>query len=402
MAKTLSGGFAVLLLVGALTACGGGGGSAAQAPGQCNNDDPVRVGGIFDITGAVAEVSQQQVRGAELAVQQLNTGGGVLGRCVKLLVKDAAGDPTKASAAARELIDRDEVDTLIGPPNTATAGASAEVSSESGVLQLVGNTGPIDYQKYPNVFRMEFAVGQVGPGFVDIAKELGRTRIGILASNDAFGSSYPDLIRTAAAQQGLEIARTELFDPQTVDLLPQVRAVKDSGADILVVVATGQAGVSLFKARQELNWTAPVLAFSGVATPQIQKAVGPDALRDVYITLNYHDLLRPPGSDAPNGQKAQEFVTALKASLNQNPLAENIAYSSTGYDMVMMTAHLAAKAHSLELDALRNALYAAPFTGVKATYAASQDSHDLVSSEQLSFARAGTLQDGTLEQVTAG
>jgi len=384
----------------AVSACGGSS-DKASSDGNCDDGDPIRIGAVLELTGPVAEVSQQQLQGAELAVKELNAGDGVMGRCVELIDKDSENDPTKAAAVTRELIDREEVNALIGPVNSGPQGASIEVSKETDTLQIIGALADIDYASYPFVFRAEFASKQVGPGFVSFVDELGKKKIGILASNDAFGTSIADSVQATAKEQGVTLAKTEFFDPQSVDLLPQVRSVRDSGADVVVVVATGQTGISLLNARKELKWDAPVLGFSGIATPEIVEGVGEAGMKDVYVTLNYDKLVRDPGAAAPADAKVVDFIAKLKKARNEDPLKLNIQWPTGGYDMVMLLASAMNEADSTDPEKVRDALYANGFDGVKSTYKASDGDHDMIPDDQLAFVVAGSLKDGTLERVAA-
>lgn len=383
-----------------LAACGGSSSDNAGG-GKCDNGNPIRIGAVLELTGPVAEVSQQQLEGAQLATKEINAGGGVIGRCLKLISKDSENDPTKAAAVTRELVDREKVDALIGPVNSGPQGASIEVSKETNTLQIVGALANIDYSKYPSVFRAEFASKQVGPGFLTFVKKLGRKRIGIIASNDTFGTSIADSVQATAKEQGVPIGKTEFFDPQSVDLLPQVRSVRDSGADVVVVVATGQTGISLLNARKELKWDAPVLGFSGIATPEIVKGVGADGLKDVYVTLNYKNLVRDSGSATPSDPKVADFIAKLKKARSEDPLTLNVQWPTGGYDMVTMLAKSMEEAKSADSNKVRDALLANGFDGVKSVYKPSKSNHDMIPDDQLAFVLAGTLKDGTLERVAS-
>ncbi|WP_370326570.1 ABC transporter substrate-binding protein [Euzebya sp.] len=374
-------------------------GGDAGSGGTCDDGDPLLIGAVLDITGAVAEVSQQQQEGMEIAVEEINAGDGVLGRCVELVVQDSQNDPTQAATVTRELIDRDEVDVLVGPVNSGPQGASIEVSRETDTLHVVGALAPIDYEEFPFVFRNEFASQQVGPGFVSFAEELGADAIGILASNDAFGTSIADAVQATAEETGAEITAVEFFDPQSVDLLPQVRAVRDSGAEVVVSVITGQAGISALSARQELGWDAPVLGFSGIATPEIIEGVGEEAMDGVYVTLNYDNLVRSEGESQPSDEAVQAFIETLKEFRGEDPLTLNVQWPAGGYDMVMMLADAIEGAGDVDAEAVRQQLYDNGYDALKADYEAEPGDHDLIPDDALAFVVAGTLEDGTLERV---
>src|SRR6201996_7661407 len=100
--------------------------------------DTVKIGLDNPATGTYAALGKNELIGCQLAIEQINAKGGILGRKVELLVEDStSGDAGTAVQKARKLIDRDHVDFLFGNVNSALALAMAQVSNEKGVLHVV-------------------------------------------------------------------------------------------------------------------------------------------------------------------------------------------------------------------------------------------------------------------------
>jgi len=121
-------------------------------------DDPVLIGLDNPLTGTYAINGKNELNGCELAIEQINAKGGILGRPAKLLVEDStSGDAGTAVQKARKLIERDKVNFLLGNINSALALAMAQVASEKGVLHIVpgGHTDAITGATcHWNVFRV--------------------------------------------------------------------------------------------------------------------------------------------------------------------------------------------------------------------------------------------------------
>src|SRR5579883_3673152 len=81
-------------------------------------ETPVRIGMVDPLTGVYAAPAQNEVMGARLAVDEMNAKGGILGRPVELLVEDSANDVGTGVQKARKLIDRDQVNFIIGDVNS--------------------------------------------------------------------------------------------------------------------------------------------------------------------------------------------------------------------------------------------------------------------------------------------
>src|SRR5271154_2101732 len=98
-------------------------------------DDTVKIGLDNPLTGTYAAVGKNELIGCQLAVEQINAKGGILGRQVELLSEDStSGDAGTAVQKAHKMIERDKVSFLLGNVNSALAGAMAQVASEKGIL----------------------------------------------------------------------------------------------------------------------------------------------------------------------------------------------------------------------------------------------------------------------------
>src|SRR5690349_10522985 len=90
------------------------------------------------LTGTYAATGKNELTGCQLAVEQINAKGGILGRPAELLIEDStSGDAGTAVQKARKLIDRDKVNFLLGNVNSGLSLAMAQVSNEKGVLHVV-------------------------------------------------------------------------------------------------------------------------------------------------------------------------------------------------------------------------------------------------------------------------
>ncbi len=120
--------------------------------------DAVKIGLDNPLTGTYAGPGKNELVGCQMALDEINAKGGILGRPAELLVEDSSsGDAGTAVQKARKLIDSDKVDFLLGNVNSALALAMAQVSNEKGILHIVpgGHTDAITGSScHWNVFRV--------------------------------------------------------------------------------------------------------------------------------------------------------------------------------------------------------------------------------------------------------
>ena len=120
-------------------------------------DTPVKIGMVNPLTGVLSALAQSEVDGAKYAEAEINKKGGILGRPVQLLVEDSANDVGTGVQKTRKLIDRDQVDVILGDVNSGIAAAMGQVTNEKKVFHIVpgGHTDTITGTDcHWNVFRV--------------------------------------------------------------------------------------------------------------------------------------------------------------------------------------------------------------------------------------------------------
>ncbi|HKX07509.1 MAG TPA: ABC transporter substrate-binding protein [Stellaceae bacterium] len=120
-------------------------------------ETPVKIGMVNPLTGVLSALAQSEVDGAKYAEAEINKKGGILGRPVQLLIEDSANDVGTGVQKTRKLIDRDQVDAILGDVNSGIAAAMGQVTNEKKVFHIVpgGHTDTITgVDCHWNVFRV--------------------------------------------------------------------------------------------------------------------------------------------------------------------------------------------------------------------------------------------------------
>src|ERR1700739_1889838 len=108
-------------------------------------DEPVKIGMVNPLTGVLAALAQSEADGAKYSEAEINKKGGILRRPVQLLIEDSANDVGTGVQKTRKLIDRDNVNVILGDVNSGIAYAMSQVTNEKKVFHIVagGHTDPI-------------------------------------------------------------------------------------------------------------------------------------------------------------------------------------------------------------------------------------------------------------------
>ncbi|MGA8582903.1 MAG: ABC transporter substrate-binding protein [Roseiarcus sp.] len=130
---------------------------ASPLPVRARAEQPIKIGMVEPLTGVYAALAESEIAGARLAIDEINHGGGILGRETQLLVADSGNDIMTGVEKTRRLIDQDQVDFIAGNVNSAVALAMTQVTAEKRKLQIVtgGHTDEITGSQCSwNVFRV--------------------------------------------------------------------------------------------------------------------------------------------------------------------------------------------------------------------------------------------------------
>jgi branched-chain amino acid transport system substrate-binding protein len=130
-------------------------GAGLAASGGSALAQTVKIGWLSSLTGPLSSAAIAENQGVQLAVEEINKAGGILGRQIELLTRDTAGDPTKAVNFAQQLAFSDKVNVVIGPVNSGEGLATTPILARAGVPNIIIGALDelIDPAKYPRAFR---------------------------------------------------------------------------------------------------------------------------------------------------------------------------------------------------------------------------------------------------------
>ena len=213
--------------------------------------DEVKIGFDNPITGVYAALGKNELIGAQLALEQINAKGGILGRKAELLVEDStSGDAGTAVQKARKLIDRDRVNFLVGNINSALAAAMANVAYEKGVFHVVpgGHTDPVTGTNcHWNVFRICNTTQMEGNAVAgSLIKNAGKKWY-YLTPDYAFGHTLQAGLEKAAAKLGGTKVGGDLTPLGTTDFSSYLIKAQSANPDVIIFLQAGDDAVNALK-----------------------------------------------------------------------------------------------------------------------------------------------------------
>src|SRR5664279_4547044 len=217
---------------------------------QARGETPIRMGMVDPLTGVYAAPAGNEVMGARLAVEQMNAKGGILGRQVELLVEDSANDVGTGVQKARKLIERDNVNFMIGDVNSGIAAAIAQVTAEKKVLHIVsgGHTDSITGKDCKwNVFRVCNTTRTEANSVSDILFTKYGKKWHFITPDYAFGHTLQQAGLANLTKLGGTMTGNELTPLGTTDFSAYLIKARAANPDVLLVLPQGSDMVNCLK-----------------------------------------------------------------------------------------------------------------------------------------------------------
>jgi len=224
--------------------------------------DNVRIGVIAPLTGPQAFLGQELLAGAELAVDELNRNGGLLGRPVELVVVDDA-DLTSLPAQLADLAEVARVTAVIGPesPGVLLGARSPLTRRQVPAILPTAFAGDLTTARSTVVRTVPSARAQAAALAEWLTGERGIDQVALLLADPAEATLAADDLRSGLAVHGVEVAASVGADGRAADLRAAVAALRDRAPDAPAVLLWGPPAVvaNATVAIRQLDWDVQIL-----------------------------------------------------------------------------------------------------------------------------------------------
>ncbi len=321
----------------ALVAAACGGGDDVEV-----STDPLKLGYLLPETGQLAFLGPPMVSGVQLAIEEINNAGGVLGNPVELLSGDEAGDAGRAAEEASRLLASD-VQGIIGAAATGMTMAVIDQITSAGVVQCSpSNTGILLTDQPDNggyYFRTAPSDVLQAPVLAELVINAGAENVAVVARADDYGVPFLNETVEQLESRGATVVLSESYDPEAATFDSVVDAMLGSGADAYVLI-TFVEGAQI---------TQGLLA--GGAEPT--QLFGADGIAGAAFADNFPsaDVLEGMRFTAPTAIVPEDFEARL---LEFNPALVDFLFSPNAYDCANLMALSAVAAGSTASSAVRD------------------------------------------------
>lgn len=340
-----------------LTACGGqdaenntdqgAEGTATESPttgGDVPEGDGVlTIGTLLPQTGDLAFLGPPEFAGVDLAIQEINEAGGVLGNPVEQSKADSGdGTPDIAGAETDKLLN-DNVDVIIGAAASSVSLSVIDKITGAGVVQFSPANTAAAFDTYDDkglYFRTSPSDRLQGQVLGNMAVEDGYTNVAVMARQDAYGEGLAQQTKETLEEKGATVSEYILYAADAQNFTAEVNKIAAAKPEALVLIG--------------FNETTKII-------PQlIAKGVGPQDIQIYFVDGNMADYSKESfdlegvkGTFPAPAEVDESFNDRL---LEVDPKLKDFTYGPQSYDAVMLTALAAIAAGSDNGEAIASKL----------------------------------------------
>ncbi|GGQ16326.1 branched-chain amino acid ABC transporter substrate-binding protein [Streptosporangium sandarakinum] len=306
---------------------GGDGGDTAKT------NEPIVLGMLIPQSGSEAAIGPYMSNAAQLAVDEINAKGGVLGRKLELKTADDACDAQSAAAGANKLV-TEGVDVSVGGYCSGATLPTLPIFGKANIPMIIpaANSQELVDQKLKHVFLINGTGTQQAAAAEKWMTKQGAKSVALMHDNTSYSKDIA--LRTQAlldAPGGADTALIEAVTPKESDYSANITNVLAKKPDFVYWTGYFQEGGLIARQLRQAGYKGSIMVGDGSVSPKLVEIAGPEAAEGVYATMT-----QTP--DTLEG--AEGWIEAYKKKFGTEPGP----YSNQAYDAVRLAAEAVGKA----------------------------------------------------------
>jgi branched-chain amino acid transport system substrate-binding protein len=334
--------------------------SATEAPAEAMPEgDTILIGGVGPLSAPGSFQAGTEMRNAtEMAVDEINDAGGVLGKQVELIFGDTEGLPERGTAVVERLISQNKVVGLTGEYHSGVGLTEIEVAHKYGIPFVQAETwaDEITSSGYPEIFRIAPSIDFYSSISTNYIAEVGWKKIVFVVEDTDYGHLQAEAWTDQLAALGITDVQVYFADPATEDFTPILQRIQQDPPDMLAGVITGIGNSRMLRQACDLGLapTAKTAYYGSVDSqyPEFWENAGDCGQ---YVFFTYVGLPESLWND-----KTGTFIANYEERYKQTPGGSAMA----AYDATYLLLQAIEEAGSTDSQAIIDALENIKYTGV--------------------------------------
>lgn len=250
----------------------------ADTPENIDDLEPYTIGVYATLTGSGASTGDQQCKGMEVALKEINDAGGVQGHKLETIVYDDAGSPEAAVSAVTRLIESDDVSVIAGGNLSPNIVATKDLTEEAHVLQVGLGTGATWTNcgaKY--LFRATTNAALPIGTFVDLMLQVGEKTTALISLESEYGQSGRQSILDVLDGTGIELVAEATYQATETDFTGHISRLMAANPDSIIMYGNGWEMALILKQLRQQGYDKCVYTCEGGANTDILEVAGSSA-----------------------------------------------------------------------------------------------------------------------------
>jgi branched-chain amino acid transport system substrate-binding protein len=319
---------------------------ASSCSPTASESSEIVIGEYGSLTGTAATFGTSSRNGIDMAIDEVNKAGGVLGKKVRVIVEDDQTKPEEAQTVVTKLISKDRVVAVLGEVASSRSLAAAPVAQQNGIPMISpSSTNPKVTQVGDYIFRVCFIdpfQGLVMAKFATNTLKVKNVAVLRDIKND-YSVGLADVFIDNFKKMGGKIVADQSYSEGDTDFSAQLTSIKSANPQAVFVPGYYTEVGLIARQAKKLGLNATLMGGDGWDSPKLVE-IGGEALNGTYFSNHY-------SVDDPS-PAIKKFVADYKARFNEAP----DALAALAYDAAHILIESMRKANSTEGTKLRDAI----------------------------------------------
>ncbi len=277
------------------------------------NTGSILLGVSGPLTGPMALYGVQWKKGFDLALEEINSAGGVNGSKLAYVFEDSQSDPKQSVIIAQKFVADPRIIVELGDFSSSASMAASQIYQRGGLVQFGFTNSHPDFTLAGGDYTWSNSVtqSQASSALADfVINRVGLKKIAVFYLNNDWGKSSNDLFAERIKTLGAEIVSTQAYLPDDKDFRSALTSTRDANPDGVILFSYQADGALIANQMQDVGLKTPIVASASLQSPDFLK-LGGKAVEGVLVLGEF--------STEDTRPEVQNFVTKYRAKYNEDP-----------------------------------------------------------------------------------